>query len=77
MVGSQLKINNLWQLVTLLQDVAIVHWDCCGMCGSTVQDQACRPPIGEAEILRVKEMSHGMTSKTRSVSSRGSSWDKR
>lgn len=41
-------------MVTLLQDVSIVHWYCCGVCRSAVQDQARRASIGKAEIPESK-----------------------
>ena len=49
-------VTILEKMLTLLQDIAIMHWNGCGVCGAAVQDQACRPPIGKAEVLRVKEM---------------------
>lgn len=47
--------------VTLLQDVAVVHGDGGGVCGSAVQDQTCGASIGEAGKLKVKE-THSDTS---------------
>lgn len=41
-------------MVTLLQDVTIVHWNCCGVSSSAVQDQARRASIGKAEIPESK-----------------------
>lgn len=39
---------------TLLKDITIMHWDCCCVCGSAVQDQTCGPPISKAGIFTVK-----------------------
>lgn len=33
--------------LTLLQDIAIVHWNRSGVSGTAVQDQACRPSISK------------------------------
>jgi len=43
-------------ILTLLKDITVMHRNCCGVCGSAVQHQTCRPPVGKAERRRVKAM---------------------
>lgn len=50
----QLMMIWVWEMVTLLQDVTIVHWNCCGVCSSAVQDQARRASVGKAETPESK-----------------------
>lgn len=35
-LNRQLVMNRVWGLVTLLQDVTVMHWNCCGVGGSAV-----------------------------------------
>lgn len=53
-LNCQLMMIWVWEMVTLLQDVTIVHWNCCGVCSSAVQDQARRASVGKAETPESK-----------------------